>query len=64
MGDGVFDVEFLNSLPALFETNHIRCVSFSEPLTIQIDGKNSKGAVFKPGASIHYRNSLEVDCFD
>lgn len=64
MGEGVFDVEFLNSLPALFETDHIRCVSFSEPLTIQIDGKNSKGAVFKPGVDVKHGTAFEIDCFE
>lgn len=63
MNDGVFDVEFLNNQPAFFETEHIRCVCFNENLEVQIDGKASKGVVFKPGMGAKYRLHGENDCF-
>ncbi len=49
MNDGVFDVDYLNQIPACFETDYIRCVCFEKPLLIHIDGKNNKGVVFKSG---------------
>lgn len=49
MSDGVFDVDFLNSFDSWYETDHLRCIHFSDPLIIHIDGKNNKGVVFKPG---------------
>lgn len=45
MGDGSFDVERLNAMPALDETEFVRHVRFGEPLYIFIDGKNNKGIV-------------------
>jgi len=47
-GDGIFDENFLKSLPAIYETDLIRHVRFTEPLIIKIDGKKSLGVVLKP----------------
>ncbi|HPV56036.1 MAG TPA: PEP/pyruvate-binding domain-containing protein [Tenuifilaceae bacterium] len=47
MKDGVFNVEFLNSIQPSFETDFIRCVTFAKPLTIQVDGKNNVGIILK-----------------
>jgi CheY-like chemotaxis protein len=58
--DGVFDVDYLDSLPSSFETEHIRCVYFEKPLMIHIDGKNNKGVIFKPGMEI----DIDYDCRD
>lgn len=44
-GDGRFDVERLNSMPAVYESEFIRQVHFSTPLFIYIDGKNGKGII-------------------
>ncbi len=45
MGDGVFDQERLDALPALFENEYLRHVRFPEPLYIYIDGRKNKGIV-------------------
>ncbi|MCD8186672.1 MAG: phosphoenolpyruvate synthase [Rikenellaceae bacterium] len=45
VGDGSFQVERLDSLPALEETEFVRHVRFDAPLYIFIDGKNNKGIV-------------------
>jgi CheY-like chemotaxis protein len=45
---GVFDEEFLQSQPAIYETQFLRQVRFKNPLTIKIDGKKSMGVVLKP----------------
>ncbi|MCQ2076572.1 MAG: phosphoenolpyruvate synthase [Bacteroidaceae bacterium] len=44
-GDGIFDEGYLNSLPAVEETEHLRHVHFSQPLTIKIDGVRKEGVV-------------------
>lgn len=46
--DGLFDEEFLNSLPAIYESKFVRHVRFSSPMTIKINGKNNIGSVLKP----------------
>ncbi|MBR2049155.1 MAG: hypothetical protein IJ957_00430, partial [Rikenellaceae bacterium] len=44
-GDGVFDVARLDAMPATEEGEFLRRVSFSEPLTVYIDGRNNRGVV-------------------
>ena len=48
-GEDRLDIDFLNSLPAVFENEHVRHVRFEEPAVIKIDGKNSIGVVLLPG---------------
>ncbi len=47
-GAGVFDVEFLDSLPAEEESDFVRIVRFNDPLAIGIDGVHGQGVVAKP----------------
>lgn len=47
--DGFFDEEFLNTQPAVYETEFIRQVHFEHPVTIKINGKKRVGVVMKPG---------------
>ncbi len=49
MNDGSFDTEFLNSQPAIYESEYIRHVRFEKPLIIKVDGRKNKGVVMKPG---------------
>ncbi|MDI3526584.1 MAG: hypothetical protein PWR03_767, partial [Tenuifilum sp.] len=46
--DGIYDIDFLNSLPAFYESEHLRWVRFDEPLTIQVDAKSNQGIILKP----------------
>ena len=46
---GFYDVDYLNSLPALYESEALRVVRFDEPLTIAINGRKGHGIVAKPG---------------
>jgi CheY-like chemotaxis protein len=46
--DGVYNVDYLNNLPAVDETNYFRHVQFDKPLKIEIDGKANKAAIYKP----------------
>lgn len=48
INEGFYDVEFLNSLPSVYEDTYIRHVKFENPLEIMIDGRNHKGMILKP----------------
>lgn len=50
-GIGFLDVDFLEKQPSVFEDRYLRVVRFPESLTIAINGRKSKGVVFKPGGS-------------
>jgi len=47
IGDGVYDIDYLNSLPAEYESDHVRIVRFASPLIIAINGKEGAGVVLK-----------------
>ncbi len=44
-GDGIFQKEVLDSMPAIDETNHVRHVRFDHPLKVMMDGKKQEGVV-------------------
>jgi len=44
-GDGVFQKEILDAMPAVEETEYVRHVRFSHPLKIMMDGKKQTGVV-------------------
>ncbi len=46
--DGIYDVEDLNSRPAIYESDFIRIVKFDSPLVIGINGRKGEGVVVKP----------------
>lgn len=46
--DGIYDIDYLNSLPAIYESESIRIVSFDKPLVIGINGVKGVGVVAKP----------------
>lgn len=48
MNDGIYNQEFLNSLPAVEETKYLRWVRFESPLTVKMDGKKKLGIVALP----------------
>ncbi len=47
VGD-IYDVAFLDSLPAIYESDYIRIVTFPEPLSIGVNGLKGTGVVVKP----------------
>ncbi len=60
MDDGYFDLDYLNAQEAEFEAEFLRHICFKEPLTIVIEGKNNKAAIFKEGYTINInKGSLE-----
>jgi hypothetical protein len=48
INEGFFDVDYLNSLEAVYEDNYLRHVRFNDPLEIMIDGRKHKGVIMKP----------------
>src|SRR5574344_82596 len=46
--DGVYDVDYLNSLPAVEETTYLRRIHFDKPIIIKMDGRKKLGVVLKP----------------
>ena len=47
IGDGVYDRDFLNSLPAVEETEHVRHVRLEKPMCIKIDGMKQEGVIMR-----------------
>ncbi|MBO7115426.1 MAG: phosphoenolpyruvate synthase [Prevotella sp.] len=47
-GDGIFQKEFLDAMPAVEETPYVRHVRFERPLRIMMDGKKQQGVVLLP----------------
>lgn len=45
--DGIYDIDYLNSLPATYESEYIRIVEFPNPLVIGINGRKGVGVVKK-----------------
>jgi len=48
INDGVYDTEFLNAQPALYESEYVRHVQFERPVIVKVDGRKNKGVVMKP----------------
>ena len=47
-GDGIYQKDVLDRMPAVEETEHVRHVRFERPLRILMDGKRQLGAVMLP----------------
>ena len=47
-GDGVFQKEVLDQMPAVEETDYVRHVRFENPMKIMMDGKKQLGVVLLP----------------
>jgi hypothetical protein len=47
-GDGLFQQDLLDSMPAVTETAYVRHVRFEKPLKIMMDGKRQQGVVLLP----------------
>ena len=47
-GDGIFQKEVLDAMPAVDETEYVRHVRFEQPMKIMMDGKRQHGVVLLP----------------
>jgi len=50
-GDGIFQQDILDAMPAIEETEYVRHVRFDKPLKIMMDGKKQTGVVLLPDIS-------------
>ena len=49
MGDGYFDIDYLNEREAIYEDDFLRHVRFENPLHIVIEGKRNRAVIYKEG---------------
>jgi len=61
INDGFFDVAYLDKQDAIYEDTFLRHIQFKEPLTIIIEGKSNKAAIFKEGYEIPNANDIEIE---
>lgn len=47
-GDGIYNQDFLNTQPAIHETEYLRHVRFSCPAVVKMDGRKKQGVVMLP----------------
>lgn len=60
-GQGMIDMEWLDAQPAVYESDAVRIVEVSDPLSIAINGRKSKGIVAKPGYKAAGHHADEQD---
>ena len=48
MDDGVYNQDYLNDCPAVYESRYLRHVHFSRPIVAKMDGKKKTGVVLLP----------------
>ena len=48
MNDGIYSQDFLDTLPAIEETTHLRHIRFDKPVVVKMDGKKKIGVVTIP----------------
>lgn len=46
--DGSYDLDFLNSQPAVFENQFLRHIRFNSPMIVKADGRKNIGVIMKP----------------
>lgn len=46
--DGIYDIDYLNSIPAAEETQYLRRIHFDTPMIVKMDGRKKTGVVLKP----------------
>jgi hypothetical protein len=61
IGDGYFDVGYLNKQRVIFEDENIRHVRFKHPLTIIIEGKNNRAVIYKEDFILKNLDDVEVE---
>lgn len=56
--DGFYDVDYLDSLPAEYDSQFVRIVRFASPLTIGINGRRGHGVVVRPAGDAHGEKTI------
>ena len=52
-GEGIYNQKYLNQLPAVEETSHLRHVQLDQPLTVMVDGFHRQAVVKLPSTTAH-----------
>ena len=63
INEGFYDTNYLNNQEAVFEDEYLRHIKFNEPLTIVIEGKTNRAAIFKAGFVLNKYTDDEMDYF-
>lgn len=61
INEGFYDIDYLNNQEAIYEDKYLRHIRFKEPLTIVIEGKTNRAAIFKEGFVLHKYTDNEMD---
>jgi hypothetical protein len=59
--EGFYDIDYLNKQEAIYEDEYLRHIKFEEPLTIVIEGKTNRAAIFKAGYVLNKHIDEEMD---
>ncbi|MDD4198861.1 MAG: PEP/pyruvate-binding domain-containing protein [Paludibacter sp.] len=51
--DGSYDFEYLNNQLAVYESEYLRHVRFTDPIVIKVDGRKNIGVVMKPSNTLN-----------
>ena len=61
INDGFLDINYLDKQPAVYEDAFLRHICFKEPLTVIIEGRSNKAAIFKEGYKfVDNSNEMEI----
>ena len=52
VAENIFDADYLDGIEASYESEFLRVVQFSSPLTVAINGLNGQGIVLKAGVNV------------
>jgi uncharacterized protein (DUF1499 family) len=63
VNEGYYDVDYLNKHEAVYEDTYLRHICFDKQVTVIIEGKNNKAAIFKEDFKLK-KNGLEDDISD
>jgi len=61
INEGFYNIDYLNSIEAVYEDHYLRHIEFKEPLTIVIEGKSNRAAIFKEGFELNKFDDDEMD---
>lgn len=54
IGDGHYDIDYLNKMDAVYEDEYIRHIKFKDYLTIIIEGRKNRALILKEGVTIKH----------
>ena len=48
INDGTYNIDYLNSEEAIYESEFIRHIRFKNPAVVKVDGRKKLGVILKP----------------